>query len=79
MPDPEGTVFALRADRRDGHGIGLALARRLAEAEAGRLHLTQSSPPVFTLLLTAAEAAGTEQAGADVSTSAGVLSSGSGP
>ncbi|TFV53938.1 HAMP domain-containing histidine kinase [Geodermatophilus sp. DF01-2] len=52
--DPEGILFARQADRRDGHGIGLALARRLSEAEQGRLHLTQVSPPVFTLLLPAA-------------------------
>jgi signal transduction histidine kinase len=49
--DPENALFAGQADRRDGHGIGLALARRLVEAEQGRLTLTRVSPPVFTLLL----------------------------
>ncbi|GLX09042.1 HAMP domain-containing sensor histidine kinase [Microbispora sp. NBRC 16548] len=45
-------VFARRA--ADGHGIGLALGRSLAEAEAGRLVLRRTSPPVFSLLLSPA-------------------------
>ncbi|GAB3899547.1 HAMP domain-containing sensor histidine kinase [Kibdelosporangium lantanae] len=48
-PDP----FTRHQPEPDNHGIGLALARSLAEAEDGRLVLSSTNPTTFTLHLLA--------------------------
>jgi signal transduction histidine kinase len=55
----EGTIrvdpadlFARGRSGGDGHGIGLALARSMADAGGGRLVITSRAPTTFTLYLT---------------------------
>lgn len=49
-------IFERSVSGRRGTGLGLAVARELAEAEGGRLELVQQKPPVFALFLSAAGA-----------------------
>lgn len=48
-------VFERTVSSSGSTGLGLALARDLAEADGGRLELLRASPPVFALFLNAPE------------------------
>ncbi|WP_411106908.1 ATP-binding protein [Streptomyces sp. cmx-4-9] len=50
-PDLGNRIFERAISGRNSTGIGLAVARDLAEADGGRLELLQAEPPVFALFL----------------------------
>lgn len=54
--DDVATLFDRPSDHQAAHGRGLALARRLAESDGGRLELVRHRPPAFRLTLVAADA-----------------------
>ena len=49
--DRAATLFDRPRDHQAAHGRGLALARRLAESDGGRLDLVGQRPPIFRLTL----------------------------
>ena len=49
--DDVDTIFVRPTDHQAAHGRGLALARRLAEADGGRLELVAAHPATFRLSL----------------------------
>ncbi|MFC0601409.1 ATP-binding protein [Streptomyces palmae] len=59
-PDLGARVFERTVSGRNSTGLGLAVARDLAEADGGRLELLQQQPPIFALFLSreAEESAG---------------------
>ncbi|MDT0548844.1 MULTISPECIES: ATP-binding protein [Streptomyces] len=61
-PDLGARVFERTVSGRNSTGLGLAVARDLAEADGGRLELLQQHPPVFALFLSREGDAGREGA-----------------
>ncbi|MDJ0341284.1 ATP-binding protein [Streptomyces sp. H10-C2] len=57
-PDLGARVFERAVSGRNSTGLGLAVARDLAEADGGRLELLQQRPPVFALFLAQEDPAG---------------------
>ncbi|GGR67857.1 ATP-binding protein [Streptomyces roseolus] len=53
-------IFERAVSGRSSTGIGLAVARDLAEADGGRLELLQQQPPVFALFLSKEARSGTD-------------------
>jgi signal transduction histidine kinase len=51
-PDLEAKIFERGASSRGSTGLGLAVARELAEADGGRLNLVLQRPAVFAVFLT---------------------------
>ena len=63
--DRAASLFDRPVDHRAAHGRGLALARRLAEADGGRLELAQEQPPAFRLTLLPVSATSADHASTD--------------
>ncbi len=61
-PELGNRVFERTVSGRNSTGIGLAVARDLAEADGGRLELLALRPPVFALFLGRSSATGREDA-----------------
>ncbi|MFT2017653.1 ATP-binding protein [Streptomyces sp. 796.1] len=62
-PDLGARVFERTVSGRNSTGLGLAVARDLAEADGGRLELLQQQPPIFALFLSReADAAAVDEA-----------------
>jgi signal transduction histidine kinase len=51
-PELSGRIFERSVSGDAGTGLGLAVARDLAEADGGRLDLIQAQPPIFAVFLT---------------------------
>ncbi|MEU2660243.1 ATP-binding protein [Streptomyces sp. NPDC007325] len=54
-------IFERAVSGRSSTGIGLAVARDLAEADGGRLELLQQQPPVFALFLSREARSGSDE------------------